>query len=140
MEKDLKAADKTTIFNEAGHIRNRDEIATSGNRVVQGGSASDIDDTWEFERKDHLATNPAESHDAVDAQLRNMEQLHEDMRESTSHRAPTLAKPAYEKDVLRDMSAKDLKSIADALGIPDRQRLSHLALVQKIREYEARGL
>lgn len=140
MDKKLSADDKTTIFDDVGRIRNRDEIARDGNRIVQGGSGADVDDTWEFERKDALRSDSSQSSDALDTQLKNVGDLREDIRDSASHRQPTVAKPAYDRDVLKDMSDDDLMSIADSLGIPDRQELSHMALVQKIREYEMRAL
>lgn len=133
--------DEDTIFEEVGHFKNRDEMLTDGNRIVQGGDASDIDDTWTYDRHDRLLNDVGQSSEAIDIQLAKVGSITDDIRETSSHRNST---PAVPYDTRRDefdtLSDRELMSLADSFGIPDRQGLSRDKLVRKLREVEMRGL
>lgn len=133
--------DADTIFEEVGHFRNRDELMTDGNRIIQGGDVSDIDDTWTYERYDRLLGDVAQSSEAVDVQLSKVGAIADDIRDSGSHREATPAIPVdTRKDEFDLLSDHDLASLADSFGIPDRQGLSRDKLIRKLRAVEMRGI
>lgn len=134
-------SDADTIFEEVGHFRDRDELMTDGNRIIQGGDPSDIDDTWSYERYDRLLGDVAQSSEAVDIQLSKVGSMADDIRESGSHREATPAIP-YDtrKDEFDLLSDHELESLADSFGIPDRQGLGREKLIRKLREVEMKGL
>lgn len=132
--------DEATIFAETAHIRNRDEIVMDGNRIVQGGSSTDIDDEWDPSDEERLNGISDMSSDAVDAQLSTVERISEPIRNSRDHHRPTLAKPAAKGDNYESLSDEELMKYADVLGIPDRQKVPRMKLIGLIREQERRGL
>ncbi len=133
--------DADTIFEEVGHFRNRDEVLTDGNRIIQGGDASDIDDTWTYERYDRLLGDVAQSSEAIDVQLQKVGSLADDIRDSGSHHEGTPAVPFDTRtDEFDYLSDKQLESLADAFGIPERHGLSREKLVRKLREAEMKGI
>jgi hypothetical protein len=134
------AEDEATIFAETAHIRDRDEIMLDGNRIVQGGASTDIDDEWDPADGDRLAGVSDQSSEAVDAQLNHLGRITQDVRESQDHRSPTVAKPMGAADHFEELSDEDLMKYADVLGIPDRQLVSRMALIGKIREQTRAGL
>ncbi|MES2746192.1 MAG: hypothetical protein V4655_12240 [Bdellovibrionota bacterium] len=134
-------SDADTIFEEVGHFRNRDEMMTDGNRIIQGGDLSDIDDTWTYERYDRLMGDVAQSSEAVDIQLSKVGAMADDVRDSGSHREATPAIPAdTRKDEFDMLSDHELESLADSFGIPERQGLSRDKLIRKLRQVEMRGI
>ena len=139
-EKDLET-DEDTIFEEVGHFRNRDEVLTDGNRIIQGGDSSDIDDSWTYERYDRLLGDVAQSSEAVDIQLSKVDGITDDIRDTRSHHDSTPAIPIDDRrDEFDALSDKELISVADSFGIPDRQGLPRDKLIRKIRAVEMRGL
>lgn len=134
------AEDEATIFAETAHIRNRDEMLLDGNRTVQGGSSTDIDDEWDPADGDRLAGASDQSSEAVDAQLHQMSRITQDIRESRDHRQPTVAKPIDDDDNYESLSDEELMKYADVLGIPDRQAVPRMTLIGKIREQTRAGL
>lgn len=143
-ERDQKAtgdSDADTIFEEVGHFRNRDEIMTDGNRIIQGGDSSDIDDTWTYERYDRLLGDVAQSSEAIDVQLSKVGAMADDIRESGSHREGTPAIPYDTRsDEFDALSDHELASLADSFGIPERQGLGREKLIRKLREVEMKNL
>jgi hypothetical protein len=138
--KDLDT-DEDTIFEEVGHFKDRDEMLTDGNRIIQGGDASDIDDTWTYDRYDRLLGDVAQSSEAVDVQLSKVGGIADDVRDSGSHRMGTPAIPLdTRRDEFDELNDHQLQSLADSFGIPERQGLSRDKLIRKIREYEMRGI
>lgn len=133
--------DEDTIFEEVGHFKNRDEMLTDGNRIIQGGDPSDIDDTWTYDRYDRLMGDVAQSSEAVDIQLSKVGGITDDVRDSSSHR---IATPVIPLDTRNDefdaLSDHQLESLADSFGIPDRQGLGRDKLIRKLREVEMRGI
>ncbi|HYX34158.1 MAG TPA: hypothetical protein VE954_13720 [Oligoflexus sp.] len=141
IDKDQQTAeDEATIFAETAHMRDRDEMVLDGNRIVQGGASTDIDDEWDPADGDRLTGGSEQSSEAVDSQLNHMGRITQDIRESRDHRAPTLAKPMDDDDHFEDLSDEDLMKYADVLGIPDRQSVPRMALIGKIREQTRAGL
>ncbi len=134
-------ADEETIFEEVGHFKDRDEMLTDGNRIIQGGDATDIDDTWTYDRYDRLLGDVAQSSEPVDIQLSKVGGISDDIRDTGSHRMGT---PAIPVDTRRDefdgLTDHQLESLADSFGIPDRQGLGRDRLIRKLREYEMRGI
>jgi hypothetical protein len=134
-------SDADTIFEEVGHFRNRDEMMTDGNRIIQGGDPSDIDDTWTYERYDRLLGDVAQSSEAVDIQLSKVGAMADDIRDSSSHREATPAIPIdTRKDEFDMLSDHELASLADSFGIPERHGLGRDKLIRKLREVEMRGI
>jgi hypothetical protein len=111
-----------------------------GNRTVQGGSSTDIDDEWDPADGDRLAGASDQSSEAVDAQLHQMGRITQDIRESRDHRQPTVAKPVDDHDNYESLSDEELMKYADVLGIPDRQTVPRMTLIGKIREQTRAGL
>lgn len=133
--------DADTIFEEVGHFRDRDEMMTDGNRIIQGGDPSDIDDTWSYERYDRLLGDVAQSSEAVDVQLSKVGAMADDIRDSGSHREATPAIPVdTRKDEFDLLSDHELESLADSFGIPERQGLGREKLIRKLREVEMKGI
>jgi hypothetical protein len=141
IDKDEQTADdEATIFAESAHIRDRDEIMLDGNRTVQGGSSTDIDDEWDPSDGDRLTGGSDQSSEAVDAQLHQMGRIAQDVRESRDHRQPTVARPIDDDDNYETLSDEDLMKYADVLGIPDRHEVPRMQLIGKIREQTRAGL
>jgi hypothetical protein len=134
------AEDEATIFAETAHIRDRDEFVLDGNRTVQGGSATDIDDEWDPADGDRLTGISDQSSEAVDAQLHQTSRIAQDIRETHDHRQPTVAKPAGADDNYEELSHEELMKYADVLGIPDRQTVPRMTLIGLIREQTRAGL
>ena len=132
--------DADTIFAETGHIRDRDEIMLTGNRVVQGGSSADIDDEWDPSDGDRLSGESDQSSEAVDAQFKEVGRISEDIRDTRDHHQATLAKPIGGEDDYENLSDDDLMKHADVLGIPDRGNVPRMKLIGLIREQERLGL
>jgi hypothetical protein len=141
IDKDEQTAeDEATIFAETAHIRDRDEILLDGNRIVQGGSATDIDDEWDPADGDRLTGGSDQSSEAVDAQLHQASRITQDIRESKDHRQPTVAKPVDEVDKFEELSDEELMKYADVLGIPERHEVPRMKLIGLIREQTRAGL
>jgi uncharacterized glyoxalase superfamily metalloenzyme YdcJ len=139
-KEDQIADDEATIFAEAAHMRDRDEIVLTGNRTVQGGSSTDIDDEWDPADGDRLTGASDQSSEPVDSQLHQMGRITQDIRESQDHRQPTVAKPLDDDDNYEELSDEELMKYADVLGIPDRHEVPRMALIGKIREQSRAGL
>jgi hypothetical protein len=134
------AADEATIFAESAHIRDRDEMLLDGNRIVQGGASTDIDDEWDPADGDRLAGNSDQSSEAVDAQLHQASRITQDIRETKDHRQPTVAKPIDDEDNFDELSDAELMKYADVLGIPERHEVPRMKLIGLIREQTRAGL
>lgn len=139
-EEDELSSDEETIFLETGHLADRDGMALNGNRIVQGGSTADVDDSWAFDRKDRLLGDSDHSSDAVDAQFAAVGQITEDIVDPATHHDPTPAIPLDHRNEFDRFSDEELLRMADVLGIPDRTKLMRPKLIERIRHYEARGL
>jgi len=134
------AEDEATIFAETGHMRDRDEMLQTGNRIVQGGASTDIDDEWDPADGDRLTGVSDQSSEPVDAQLNQLARITQDVRDSHDHRQATVAKPVGVADHFEELSDDDLMKYADVLGIPDRQKVPRMTLITLIREQTRAGL
>ncbi|MBC7662141.1 MAG: hypothetical protein H7249_20790 [Chitinophagaceae bacterium] len=134
-------SDEDTIFEEVGHFKNRDEMLSDGNRIVQGGDPTDIDDTWTYDRYDRLLGDVAQSSEPIDVQLSKVGSIADDVRDSQSHRMATPAIPIDTRhDEFDTLTDHELASLADSFGIPERQGLGRDKLIRKLREVEMRGI
>ncbi|RZA12503.1 MAG: hypothetical protein EOP10_31310 [Proteobacteria bacterium] len=134
-------SDEDMIFEEVGHFKNRDEMLSDGNRIIQGGDPSDIDDTWTYDRYDRLLGDVAQSSEAIDVQLSKVGAIADDIRDTASHRTATPAIPIDTRyDEFDTLSDHELESLADSFGIPDRQGLGRDKLIRKLRAVEMRGI
>ena len=134
------AEDEATIFAETGHMRDRDEMVQTGNRIVQGGSSTDIDDEWDPADGDRLTGVSDQSSEPVDAQFNQLARIAQDVRDSHDHRQPTVAKPADVADHFEKLSDEELMKYADVLGIPDRHKVPRMTLITRMREQSRAGL
>ncbi len=134
-EAEADAEDAATIFAEVGHMRDRDEIVSDGNRSIHGGPISSMDDSWEGDQEEEMLGDRIGAEDAV-TELESVSQIHENELRPRESELAMRATPAAGRESFEMLSDEELMARADALSIPDRQNMPRFTLIERIKRFE----
>jgi hypothetical protein len=142
-DEDISLEDQETIVEDVGTIPDRDQMFGVDHKSIPSGEVQDIRSQWPGDREDDIkGDRTANSYEEeMDDKADTLHGVTEENSISDSlvrlrSTQPFLAKPTGEPVNYESLSDADLQNHADVLGIPGRDSLSRMQLVQAIKNLE----